>query len=124
MADDTPDPEVAPPPTYDPEVHTDPDELVHVQLFCRCGGVWRQIDPVHLVEAFVRDWLKRHPEGEEHGPATIAEFVEERETRKHAALRAVGKAHEYQPKTYATLDATCTAPRPWPVLADQDDQEG
>jgi hypothetical protein len=112
---------VADPPGYDPAVHTDPKRMVRVDLFCTCGGVWRQRDPVELVVPYVQAFVRRH-DGDGHGPATIAEFVEERETRKQAALRATGNGHLYQPKTFETLDPTCTAPRPWPVLPEQ--QEG
>lgn len=108
-------------PVYDPGVHTDPDTVVHAQLFCMCGGVHRQLDPVRFTEPFVRSWLDKH-RGDGHGPATIAEAIEEREVRKQAALRVAGRGHEYQRKTYETLDPTCTASRPWPVFSDQ--QEG
>lgn len=111
-----------PPPVYDPATHIDPNETVHVQLFCTCGGVWRQIDPVSIVEPYVRQWLARHPVEDGHGAATIAEAIDERESRKQAAMRAGGKGGEYQRKTYETLDDTCTAARPWPVFPEK--QEG
>jgi hypothetical protein len=103
------------PPTYDPAVHTDPDEWVYVQLFCLCGSIWRQRDPVHTVEPFVRQWIAAHT-GDGHGEASKADAIAEREARREAAFRVQGIAHEYEPKEHPNLDVTCTKPRPWPVL--------
>lgn len=106
-------------PMYDPADHMDLAEVVQVHLFCQCGGAHRQVDPVELVAPFVRSFLDKH-RGDGHGPATIAEMVEERESRKQAALRATGNGGQYRRKTYETLDPTCTAARPWPVLPQQE----
>jgi hypothetical protein len=106
-------------PVYNPADHMDPKEVVQVHLFCQCGGAHRQVDPVELVVPFVRAFLDKH-RGDGHGPVSIAEMVAERESRKQAALRATGRGQEYRRKTWETLDPTCTASRPWPVLPGQE----
>lgn len=106
------------PPLYDPAVHTDPAQLVFTELFCLCGGIWRQRDPVEVVEPFVRSWLAQHV-GEGHGPASKKQAVDEREARKEAALRAVGRGAEYRRKTYERLDDTDTTVLPWPTFPEE-----
>jgi hypothetical protein len=113
-----PSKKVAQPPLYDPQSHLDPQQVVFVELYCMCGAIWRQRDPVEVVEPFVRGWLAKH-QGAGHGPASKNAAVEERERRKEAVLTAAGRAGDYERKTYDHLDDTCTRPRPWPVFTDQ-----
>ncbi|GAA0897695.1 hypothetical protein [Pseudonocardia zijingensis] len=103
------------PPFYDPAVHTDLDQWVYVELVCSCGRIWRQKDPVQLVEPQVRDWLARHA-GEGHAPASIAAAVAEQERRRHAAFVVVGREQDYQPRERAYLDTSDTTARPWPAF--------
>ena len=103
------------PPYYDPAVHTDPDQWVYVQVFCACGGVHRQRDPVRDVLPFLATWLTRH-DGPGHGPVSKADCIAEREARREAAFRVQGKAHEYAPKDHPLLNTECTKPRPWPQV--------
>jgi hypothetical protein len=104
-----------PPPLYDPRIHTDPDQWVFTELYCTCGALWRQRDPVSYVEPQVRDFLARHA-GEGHGPATKKACVAAREAKRKAAFVLRDQAHRYQPKPYPNLDAGCTKKRPWPVF--------
>jgi hypothetical protein len=103
------------PPFYDPAVHTDPNQWVSVELVCSCGRIWRQHDPVSLVEPQVRDWLACHT-GEGHAPASIADAVAEQERRRRAAFVVVGREQDYQPRERPYLDTTDTTVRPWPAL--------
>lgn len=103
------------PPLYDPAQHRDPDEQVYLELYCACGSIRRQIDPVRLVRATLADWLPQH-QGDGHGPASKADAVAEREARREAAHRAAGRAGGYERGDYPHLDDTCTQPRPWPAL--------
>lgn len=101
-------------PAYDPAVHTveDGDPTVYVEVFCTCGALHRQRDPVSYVLPFLESWHARHS-GNGHGEATKAECVGERERRREAAHVVAGT--EYQPKTYANLAVDDEA-RPWPGL--------
>lgn len=101
------------PSPYDPAVHADPNQRVYVELVCACGRVWRQRDPVRLVEPQVRDWLARHA-GEGHGPASIAAAIAEQERRRHAAFVVVGREGDYRPREYQRLDTADTTVTPWP----------
>ncbi len=103
------------PPVYDPAEHADPDQPVYVQLFCACGSLWRQRDPVRLVEPAVRGFIAQHT-GPGHGAVSKTDCIGEREARREAAFRVRGRAHEYAPKDHPTLNTECTKPRPWPVL--------
>lgn len=103
------------PPPYDPAVHTDPEQMVFVELYCQCGALWRQRDPVSYVEPQVRDWLTRHA-GEGHGPTSKKACIDQREVVREAALVGQRRGHEYMRKTYANLDDQCTAQRAWPVF--------
>ena len=107
--------EQIPPPLYDPAVHTDPGQVVYAELYCRCGSLWRQRDPVWAVRPMVADWIGRH-RGPGCGEASKADCVAERESRREAAFRAQGRGDEYAPRDHPNLDVTCTQPRPWPVL--------
>ncbi len=109
-------PKVDHPPLYDPAVHTG-DEVVFVELYCRCAAIWRQRDPARVVEPFVRGWLAQH-QGEGHGATSKKGYVDERERRKQATLEARGLGDRYERKVYDRLDDTCTRPRPWPVFPD------
>lgn len=101
------------PPYYDPAVHTDPEQLVYVQVFCTCGDLLRQRDPVWAVLRLLPTWLSRH-QGEDHGPASKADCVAERERRREAAHVVSGLAHEYAPREHPNLNTECTKDRPWP----------
>lgn len=102
-------------PLYDPAVHTRPDTWVFTELYCLCGALWRQRDPVAWVEPQVRDFLARHA-GAGHGPASKAACVTEREAKREAAFRLAGEHDRYQPKPYPHLDTACAKPRPWPAF--------
>ncbi|SHL53226.1 hypothetical protein SAMN05443637_13522 [Pseudonocardia thermophila] len=106
------------PPLYDPAVHTDPEQWVFTELYCECGGLWRQRDPVAYVEPQVRAFLARHS-GEGHGPATKKACITAREQRRKAAYAVAGQVGRYQPKQYPHIDSACTKRRPWPVFPDQ-----
>lgn len=109
---------VDPPPAYDPAVHADPDQWVFVELYCACGALWRQRDPVSYVEPQVRDFLARHT-GEGHGPATKKACVAAREAKRKAAFLLADQAARYQPKPYPNLDTSCTKKRAWPVFPNE-----
>ncbi len=115
LARKTPDPGL--PPLYDPAAHTDPDQMVFVELYCLCGAIWRQRDPVSHVEPFVRAWLGMHT-GDGHGPASKRAAVAEREARREATFRAQGRADQYTPKEHPNLDVECGRDRPWPAFPD------
>jgi hypothetical protein len=106
-------------PVYDPAVHTDPGQPVFVELYCRCGGIRRQRDPVSIVAPVVVDWVAFHA-GDGHGPVSKAEAVLERETRREAGMRALGRGDLYVRGDYPNLDDTCTQPRPWPIRNEED----
>lgn len=106
-----------PPPAYDPAVHTDPDQWVSAELYCLCGALWQQRDPVSFVEPQVRDFLARHA-GEGHGPASKKACVAAREKKREAAFVLADQAGRYQPKPYPNLDTGCTKKRTWPVFPD------
>lgn len=110
------------PPLYDPAVHVDPNQWVFVELYCACGAIWRQRDPVSFVEPQVRDFLARHA-GDGHGPACKADAVAARERVREAAFLVAGRSGEYQPKTYTNIDTACTRERPWPVFPPTDTAE-
>lgn len=103
-------------PLYDPAAHTvdGGDPVVFVELYCRCGALHRQRDPVSYVAPFVARWRERHT-GTGHGEATKAQCVAERERRREAAHVVAGKAHEYAPKAHANLTVD-DEPRPWPEV--------
>lgn len=105
------------PPPYDPAVHVDPAMWVFAEMYCACGGLWRQRDPVSYVEPQVRAWLDRHS-GQGCSPTSKATCVTEREARREAAFRAQGRGNEYAPKDHPNLDTTCIRDRPWPVFTD------
>jgi hypothetical protein len=109
---------VAPPPLYDPAVHTDPSQVVFTELYCACGGLWRQRDPVEFVAPMVAAFIAQHT-GDGHVPVSKADCIGEREARREAAYRAAGRAGEYQPREHPNLDTTCTQPRPWPQLPEE-----
>ncbi len=105
------------PPLYDPAVHTDPLQVVFVELYCLCGALWRQRDPVSWVEPQVRDFLTRHG-GNGHGPASKKDCIDQREVVREAALVAQRRGVEYERKIYPNIDDQCTAERAWPVMPD------
>ena len=101
------------PPLYDPSIHTDPDQMVYVELYSTSGAIWRQRDPVSLVEPFVRDWIARQQAaGFEATSKAGAVAVRE-------GLRKLQMGAAYEPRDYPNLDAACKKPRPWPVFPDQ-----
>lgn len=103
------------PPLYDPAVHTDPKQVVFAELYCLCGGIWRQRDDVATLREWVANWIGRHT-GDGHGAASKAAAVDERESRKEAAMRARGRGDQYRRKDYLNLDTTDTTVRPWPAF--------
>jgi hypothetical protein len=106
------------PPLYDPAVHTDPAQPVFTELYCACGGLWRQRDPVAVVAPMVAWFTAKHT-GDGHGPASKADCIAERETRREAAFRAAGKAGEYRPREHPHIDITSSELRSWPQLPEE-----
>lgn len=105
-------------PLFDPAVHTQPTQVVFAELYCACGSLWRQRDPVAYLAPMVADWIRQHA-GDGHGPVSKAECVTEREARREAAFRVAGQHEQYAPKEHPHLDTTCTKDRPWPVFPDE-----
>lgn len=105
-------------PLFDPAIHTNPHELVYAELYCLCGSLLRQRDPVWAVEYMAGDFIKKHT-GDGHGPASKAACIKEREAQREAAFRMVGRAAEYRPKTHNNLDVKCRKARPWPAIVDK-----
>jgi hypothetical protein len=103
------------PPIYDPAVHTDPAQEVFIELYCECGGILRQRDPVSYVKRGpLPAFLGRHI-GAGHGPASKSDAVAAREKRREAAHVLAGE--EYSPREYPNLDTTDTTVIPWPDLS-------
>lgn len=87
-------------PVYDPGVHTAGENpVVRLEVYCECGGLLRQTDPVSHVLPQLRDFESRH-HGPGHGPATAEESLTEREARREAGFRAAGRQDEYEPKEH------------------------
>lgn len=84
-------------PLYDPATHVDDDEVVRVELWCKCTAAFRQVDPVKYVRPQVEDFLARHS-GDGHGSVSAAVALKEREARREGALRAIGRQDEFKPK--------------------------
>ena len=115
-------------PMFDPAIHLNAEgvalpegddergPMVYVELYCQCGGIRRQRDPVAYVLTTVRDFQAQHG-GPGCGTAAKATCVEEREARRKAAFRQVGRLDDYERQPYEHLDATCTLDRPWPDLS-------
>lgn len=92
------------PPLYDPDVHVDPAQVVRAELWCSCGGCWRQVDPVsHVAPQVV--WFSAKHSGTGHGPVDPVEAVAEREARREAAYRSRGEQHLYALRERADIDA-------------------
>lgn len=91
-------------PAFDPAVHTLEDNpTVLLQMWCQCGMTHRQTDPVsHVLPQL--DWFRAQHSGEGHGPTTADDALAEREARREAGFRAIGRKGDYRPKTYATPD--------------------
>lgn len=107
-------------PLYDPAVHKPGDDsVVYIELFCSCGSVRRQRDPVSYIAPVVADWHAVHT-GPGHQEASKQECITARETRREAALVAAGRGHQYQPRDYPHLTID-DQPRPWPAPAGQED---
>lgn len=84
------------PPVYDPAEHADEPELVvALRMFCGCGAMHQQVDPVRHVHGPIQTWRSVHVGGG-HGPVDAAAAVEERDTRRWAALRAEGRQSEHE----------------------------
>lgn len=109
-------------PLFDPAVHLtadgtpiEGDPTVFTELYCRCGGMHRQRDPVSLVMLMLSTFLTRHPWGDgTHGEVSKAQCVAARELARLDAFKAQDKADEYSPREYTNLDHTDDSPRPWP----------
>ncbi len=97
-------------PLYDPGQHASDDDLVRVELACSCGAVRKQADPVSYITRTVTDWNARHS-GSGHGPASVADAIRERESRREAAYRAAGRPEAYEP---SDLPDASTEVRTWP----------
>jgi hypothetical protein len=103
-------------PLYDPAAHTvdGGDPTVFAEMYCKCGSVWRQRDPVSLVLPFLESWQKQHT-GAGHGEATKAQAIAEREKRREAAHVMKGIGDQYEPKPYDRFQVDDEL-RPWPAL--------
>ncbi len=89
------------PPPYDPASHSVEDNpMVSVELYCVCGGVFRQIDPVDHVLFQIEDFRVKHS-GKGHGVTDGKKALVERELRREAAFRAAGRQSEYKAKKHA-----------------------
>lgn len=87
-------------PAYDPAAHTVEDNpTVAVDLYCACGGLFRQVDPVTHVLPQIEDFRVKHT-GEGHGPTTAKKSLTEREARRKAGFRMAGRQAEYEPKEH------------------------
>lgn len=87
-------------PLYDPKLHSVEDNpTVRLGLYCACGGLWTQVDPVSHCLPQIEDFQQRHP-GKGHGPVSPLECLEEREARREAGFRAAGRKDEYKPKAH------------------------
>lgn len=86
-------------PAYDPKVHTveDDNPTVLVEMWCLCGGLWTQIDPVSHVLPQIEDFQSKHS-GDGHGRTTAKKALLEREVRREASFRAAGRQSEYESK--------------------------
>lgn len=91
--------QVAEVPLYDPEKHTDDDQVVRAEMWCKCTAAHRQVDPVRHVKPMSEDFAGRHS-GDGHGPLSPSEVAKERNARREAALRAIGRQDEFEAKTY------------------------
>jgi hypothetical protein len=101
------------PPLYDPAAHTDPQQLVFTELYCLCGSLWRQRDPVAYVAPRVAEFIERHT-GRSHGPASKADCIRAREARREALCMAAGKPEQFRAKTYEHIDTNDVEVWPWP----------
>lgn len=89
------------PPLYDPESHTveNDNPTVRVELYCACGEVRYQEDPVSHVLPQIEDFRERHS-GKGHQPVSPQEALEEREARREAGFRMAGRQDEYEPRPH------------------------
>lgn len=87
------------PQLYDPAVHdTDTDPVVRVAMYCACGGVFAQVDPVSHCLPQIADFRAKHS-GKGHGAASPKVALAEREARREAGFRAAGRQDEYERKS-------------------------
>lgn len=92
------------PPLYDPAVHdTDTDPVVRLAMYCACGGVFAQVDPVSHCLPQIADFREKHS-GKGHGAASPKVALAEREARREAGFRAAGRQAEYKPKRRSASD--------------------
>ena len=93
-------------PAYDPGVHTvEENPVVRLELWCSCGRGHRQVDPVSHCLPQIADFRAKHS-GDGHGPASPQDAVAEREARREAGFRAVGRQAEYERKEHDVEGAT------------------
>lgn len=87
-------------PLYDPGVHTlGVNELVRLELYCLCGGLFRQVDPVSHVLPQIEDFRVKHA-GDGHGVTSAKKSLAEREARRKAGFRMAGRQAKYEPKEH------------------------
>jgi len=93
-------------PAYDPGVHAPDDEqLLLLEMWCECGMVHRQVDPVSHLLPQLADFRAKHT-GKGHGATDAATALAEREARREAGHRATGLQDEYEPKERAVDGAS------------------
>lgn len=102
-------------PFYDPAVHTDPAELVRVELYSTSGAAFRQVDPVSYVIPQVRSFVERETAGG-YVAASRADAIDEAERRREAAHVMAGRGDEFVPTSKTVTDPADEQVRPWPVL--------
>ena len=103
-------------PVYDPDVHTDPEQFVSVELYSTSGHALRQVDPVAYIERSVREFVERE-RAAGHEATSRAEALTEAERRREAAHIVEGRGDDYVPST--KLDALTAADESvteWPAL--------
>lgn len=82
-------------PAYDPAVHTvEDDPVVLLELWCACGVAHRQHDRVTHVLPQLAGFRAKHA-GPGHWAVSGKEALIEREARREAGFRAVGRQDDY-----------------------------
>lgn len=87
-------------PLYDPAKHSlDENPVVRLSMYCSCGGLFTQIDPVSHCLPQIEDFQQKHS-GKGHGVASPKDSLTEREARREAGFRMAGRQAEYKPKKH------------------------
>lgn len=92
------------PPLYD-GTQADPGGVVRVEMWCACGMAHRQRDPLGHCLPVIDGFRARHT-GDGHRATDPDTAVAEREARREAALRAVGRHGEYRARDRELTDGS------------------